>query len=63
MKKKIYMKIQDRKLLTNLLTRGKMDDEIIQFMQQNMRDNVKKQIENMGNKWCLHSDNSPKKVK
>lgn len=57
------MKIQDQRLLTNLLTRGKMDDEIIRFMQQNMRDHVEKQIDEMGNKWCLHPDNAPKKVK
>ena len=51
----------DQKLLTQLLNRGIMDDEIIKMMQHNFSQKTKKMIKDMGNKYCCHSSNAPQK--
>ena len=51
----------DQKILTQMLNRGIMDDEIIKMMQNHLLLKTKKMIKDMGNKYCCHPSNAPQK--
>lgn len=51
----------DKKLLSQMIKAGKFNDDIIEFLRQKMEDDTKTMIKRMGNKYCLHPDNSPQK--
>ena len=55
------MNNNDQKILTQMLNRGIMDDEIIKLMQNHLMLKTKKMIKDMGSKYCCHPANSPKK--
>ena len=55
------MNNNDQKLLTQLLNRGIMDDEIVKMMQENFAQKTRKMIKDMGQKYCCHPINAPKK--
>ena len=55
------MNNNDQKILTQMLNRGIMDDEIIKMMQNHLLHKTKKMIKDMGSKYCCHPSNSPKK--
>jgi hypothetical protein len=56
------MNNNDQKLLSQLLNRGIMDDEIIKLMQDAQAKKTKEMIKKMGTKYCCHLYNAPKKV-
>ena len=56
------MNTNDQKLLTQMLHRGIMDDEIIKMMQDNYAKKTKDMIKKMGSKYCCHLNNAPKKA-
>jgi len=55
------MKNNDKNLLVQMLHRGIMDDEIVKLMRDNYALKTKELIKNMGNKYCCHPSNAPKK--
>jgi len=55
------MNNNDQKILSQMLNKGIMDDEIIKMMQDHMLQKTKKMIKDMGSKYCCHPINSPKK--
>jgi hypothetical protein len=55
------MNNNDQKILSQMLNKGIMDDEIIKMMQDHLLQETKKMIKDMGAKYCCHPINSPKK--
>jgi hypothetical protein len=55
------MKQSDRKLLGQLLSAGKFDEEIVEFLSQIRQEDTKRMIKEMGTKWALHPANAPKR--
>lgn len=55
------MNDNDQRLLQQMIAAGRFNEEIHALLVQLNKEKSENLIKKMGNKWCLHPENSPKK--